>query len=76
MDFAKYGQGCMENDGVTETEFGLLRRLAPPFPEPRQGQRMMQAKAARSIWIKPLDEQINRKLSNVEVKRLVRLYRQ
>jgi hypothetical protein len=41
MDFAKYGQGCMENDGVTETEFGLLRRLAPPFPEPRQGQRMM-----------------------------------
>ena len=36
----------------------------------------LQAKAARSIWIKPLDEQINRKLSNVEVKRLVRLYRQ
>ncbi len=31
----------MENDGVTEKEFGLLRRLAPPFPEPRQGQRMM-----------------------------------
>lgn len=23
----------MENDGVTETEFGLLRRLDPPFPE-------------------------------------------
>ena len=31
----------MENDGVTETEFGLLRRLEPPFPEQRQGQRMM-----------------------------------
>ena len=41
MDFEKYGQGCMENDGVTETEFGLLRRLDPPFPEQRQGQRMM-----------------------------------
>ena len=41
MDFEKYGQDCMENDCVTETEFGLLRRLDPPFPEPRQGQRMM-----------------------------------
>ena len=41
MDFEKYGQDCMENDCVTETEFGLLRRLDPPFPEPRQAQRMM-----------------------------------
>ena len=41
MDFEKYGQGCMENDCVTKTEFGLLRRLDPPFPELRQGQRMM-----------------------------------
>ena len=41
MDFEKYGQDCMENDCVTKTEFGLLRRLAPPFPEQRQGQRMM-----------------------------------
>ena len=41
MDFEKYGQDCMENDCVTQTEFGLLRRLEPPFPEPRQGQRMM-----------------------------------
>ena len=41
MDFEKYGQDCTENDCVTKTEFGLLRRLAPPFPEPRQGQRMM-----------------------------------
>ena len=41
MDFEKYGQDCMENDGVTKTEFGLLRRLDPPFPEQRQGQRMM-----------------------------------
>ena len=42
MDFEQYGQDCMENDGVTETEFGLLRRLDPPFPEPRQGQQMFQ----------------------------------
>ena len=41
MDFEKYGQDCMENDCVTETEFGLLRRLDPPFPEQTQGQRMM-----------------------------------
>ena len=42
MDFEKYGQDCMENDCVTKTEFGLLRRLEPPFPEQRQGQRMFQ----------------------------------
>ena len=36
MDFEKYGQDCMENDCVTKTEFGLLRRLDPPFPEQRQ----------------------------------------
>ena len=41
MDFEQYGQDCMENDCVTKTEFGLLRRLDPPFPEQRQGQRMM-----------------------------------
>ena len=42
MDFERYGQDCMENDCVTKTEFGLLRRLAPPFPEQRQGQQMFQ----------------------------------
>ena len=41
MDFEQYGQDCMENDCVTKTEFGLLRRIEPPFPEQRQGQRMM-----------------------------------
>ena len=40
-DVEKYGQDCMENDCVTKTEFGLLRRIEPPFPEQRQGQRMM-----------------------------------
>ena len=42
MDFEQYGQDRMENDGVTETEFGLLRRLDPPFPEQTQGQQMLQ----------------------------------
>lgn len=42
MDFEQYGQDCMENDCVTKTEFGLLRRLDPPFPEQRQGQQMFQ----------------------------------
>ena len=31
MDFEKYGNECMEADGVVTTEFGLLRRLEPPF---------------------------------------------
>ena len=31
MDFEKYGKECMEADGVVTTEFGLLRRLEPPF---------------------------------------------
>ena len=26
---------------LSKTEFSLLRRLEPPFPEQRQGQRMM-----------------------------------
>ena len=40
MDFERYGLDCMEQDGVIETEFGLLRRLNPPFPEQRQGLQM------------------------------------
>lgn len=42
MDFEKYGQLCMENDGVVTTEFGRLRRLEPPFPEQEQGMQMFQ----------------------------------
>ena len=42
MDFECYGLDCMEHDGVVETEFGLLRRLDPPFPEQAQGQQMFQ----------------------------------
>lgn len=41
MDFEKYGQDCMEHDGVVTTEFGRLRRFEPPFPEQKQGMRMM-----------------------------------
>lgn len=41
MDFERYGQNCMENDGVVTTEFGRLRRLEPLFPEQEQGMRMM-----------------------------------
>ena len=40
MDFERYGLHCMEQDGVVETEFGLLRRLNPHFPEQRQGLQM------------------------------------
>ena len=41
MNFEKYGQLCMENDGVVTTEFGRLRRLEPPFSEQTQGIRMI-----------------------------------
>ena len=42
MDFEKYGSDRMDRDHVIETDFGLLRRLDPPFPEqsPTQEQRM------------------------------------
>ena len=39
-DFERYGLDCMERDGVIETEFGLLRRINPPFPNQRQGLQM------------------------------------
>ena len=39
MDFGRYGTDCMEHDGTIETEFGLLRRIEPPFTE-WQGLRM------------------------------------
>ena len=40
MDFERYGQDRMDNDHVIQTEFGLLRRLEPPFPEQSQTQQM------------------------------------
>lgn len=40
MDFERYGQDCMDNDHVIQTEFGLLRRLEPPFPRQSQTQQM------------------------------------
>lgn len=41
MDYEKYGKDCMAADHVLETEFGLLRRLDPPFPEQTQEQKML-----------------------------------
>ena len=40
MDFERYGQDRMDNDHVIQTEFGLLRRFKPPFPEQSQTQQM------------------------------------
>ena len=40
MDFERYGQDRMDNDHVIQTEFGLLRRFEPPFPEQSQTQQM------------------------------------
>ena len=40
MDFERYGQDCMDKDHVIQTEFGLLRRLEPSFPEQSQTQQM------------------------------------
>lgn len=41
MDFTGLGKESMETDGVRRTEFGLVRRLSAPFPEPEVGQMMM-----------------------------------
>ena len=41
MDFAQLGEASMEEDGVRRTEFGSIRRLSAPFPEPETGQTMM-----------------------------------
>ena len=36
MDFEKLGEDAMVDDGVRQTEFGLLRRCSTPFPEESQ----------------------------------------
>lgn len=38
MDFEKFGEDMMNEDGVRQTEFGLIRRLSKPFPSEQQGQ--------------------------------------
>lgn len=40
-DFDRLGRAMMEEDGVRQTGFGLVRRLSKPFPEPEIGQTMM-----------------------------------
>lgn len=38
MDFEQFGTDMMVEDGVRQTEFGLIRRLGEPFPSQEQGQ--------------------------------------
>lgn len=38
MDFERFGEAMMAEDGVRQTEFGLIRRRSEPFPAPQQGQ--------------------------------------
>ena len=40
MDFKWFGEDSMVEDGVRQTEFGLIRRCSRPFPEEAQGQQM------------------------------------
>ena len=40
MDFAKLGEDSMIEDGVRQTEFGLIRRCSTPFPEETQTMQM------------------------------------
>ena len=40
MDFAKLGEASMIEDGVRQTEFGLIRRCSTPFPEETQTMQM------------------------------------
>lgn len=37
MDFEALGEQSMEEDGVVQTEFGLVRRCSEPFTTPAQG---------------------------------------
>lgn len=38
MDFERFGEAMMAEDGVRQTEFGLIRRLSEPFPSQEQEQ--------------------------------------
>ena len=40
MDFEKLGEDAMVEDGVRQTEFGLIRRCSSPFPEETQSMQM------------------------------------
>ena len=40
MDFEKFGEDSMVEDGVRQTEFGLIRRCSHPFPEETQTMQM------------------------------------
>ena len=40
MDFAKLGEDSMIEDGVRQTEFGLIRRCSSPFSEETQSMQM------------------------------------
>jgi len=40
MDFEKLGEDSMVEDGVRQTEFGLIRRCSTPFPEENQTMQM------------------------------------
>ena len=40
MDFAKLGEDSMVEDGVRQTEFGLIRRCSSPFSEETQTMQM------------------------------------
>lgn len=40
MDFEKLGEDAMVEDGVRQTEFGLIRRCSAPFPEETQTMQM------------------------------------
>lgn len=40
MDFEKFGEDAMVEDGARQTEFGLIRRCSSPFPTEEQSQQM------------------------------------
>lgn len=40
MDFEKFGEDSMAEDGVRRTEYGLIRCCSHPFPEETQGQQI------------------------------------
>ena len=43
IDWKEFGSHMMEANGVTQTEYGLIRRVSDPAPEQAMDAQMMQS---------------------------------
>ena len=68
MDFEKHGQDCMENDCVTKTEFGLLRRWTRRFRSSGRGSKCFGRLCSRCVVCLPLPKRKGRKTNGCKRK--------